>query len=93
MTTIGVAPAQTNRTLPMCIPSYAYHYPTNSRKKLAAVKECLFHPILPTLRRMDMDTAAHKLPDEHCRTSTSLTAGKFDNMHTLFDLNTYIKIA
>jgi len=39
--------------------------------KLAAVKEGLFHPRLPTFRRMDMDTAAHKLPDEHCRTTTS----------------------
>ncbi|XP_057291947.1 testis, prostate and placenta-expressed protein-like [Hydractinia symbiolongicarpus] len=38
--------------------------------KLPAVKECLYHPQLPTFRRMDIDTAAHKLPDEHCRTTT-----------------------
>ncbi|XP_077983345.1 sperm microtubule inner protein 8-like isoform X2 [Glandiceps talaboti] len=39
--------------------------------KLAAVKEGLYHPNLPTFRRMDMDTAGHKLPYEHCRTTTS----------------------
>ena len=45
--------------------------------QLPAVKECLYHPRLPTFRRMDMDTAAHKLPEEHCRTTTKLTASKF----------------
>ena len=63
------------RVLPMHIPSYSYHYPSMQRVKLAAVKEGLYHPCLPTFRRMDMDTAAHRLPDEHCRTTTSATPG------------------
>ena len=44
--------------------------------KLPAVKECLYHPSLPTFRRMDIDTAAHKLPDEHCRTTSAYRRGK-----------------
>lgn len=71
MTTIGVKPVPSDRILPMDIPSYSYQYPSLSTVKLAAVKEGLFHPNIPTFRRMDMDTAAHKLPDEHCRTTTS----------------------
>ena len=43
--------------------------------KLPAVKECLYHPNLPTFRRMDIDTAAHKLPDEHCRTTSIYESG------------------
>ena len=31
--------------------------------------------MLPTFRRMDMDTAGHKLPEEHSRTTTPLTKG------------------
>ena len=42
---------------------------------LASVKEGLYHPMLPTFRRMDMDTAGHKLPEEHSRTTTPLTRG------------------
>ena len=42
---------------------------------LASVKEGLYHPMLPTFRRMDMDTAGHKLPEEHSRTTTPLTKG------------------
>ena len=77
MTTIGVRPVPTERVLPMDIPSYTYQYPSRQAVKLAAVKSGLFHPRLPTFRRMDMDTAAHKLPDEHCRTTTSCGPGKF----------------
>ncbi|XP_043918158.1 testis, prostate and placenta-expressed protein [Protopterus annectens] len=47
--------------------------------KLAGVKEVLYHPSLPTLRRMDMDTVAHKLPDEHCRTMTACCPDDFKN--------------
>ena len=43
---------------------------------LASVKEGLYHPCLPTFRRMDMDTAAHKLPEEHSRNTTPLLHGK-----------------
>lgn len=71
MTTVGVAPAPTDRVLSMNVPSYSYHYPSHATVKLASVKGGLFHPNLPTFRRMDMDTAGHKLPDTHCRTTTS----------------------
>lgn len=52
-------------------PYYVANYPTLRQVKLAAVKEGLYHPRLPTFRRMDMDTAGHKLPEEHCRTTTT----------------------
>lgn len=42
--------------------SHVYH--------LAGVKDTLYHPRLPTLRRMEMDSMVHKLSDEHSRTST-----------------------
>ncbi|XP_013404028.1 testis, prostate and placenta-expressed protein isoform X2 [Lingula anatina] len=71
MTTVGVQPPPSEKILPMKMPSYSYQYPTFRRVQLAAVKEGLFHPRIPTFRRMDMDTAAHKLPDEHCRTTTA----------------------
>ena len=73
MTTIGVQQAAPvpERVLPMDVPSYSYQYPSLKAVQLAAVKEGLFHPRLPTFRRMDMDTAAHKLPDEHSRTTTA----------------------
>nr|DAA06548.1 TPA_inf: TEPP protein [Molgula tectiformis] len=56
-----------------------YNYPPFRRVMLAAVKEGLYHPRLPSLRRMDMDTATHKLPDEHCRTTTSCGNRDFSN--------------
>lgn len=71
MTTVGVVPAWSERVLPMEVPSYAYQYPSMRKVQLAAVKEGLFHPNLPTFRRMDMDTASHRLPSEHCRTATT----------------------
>lgn len=43
---------------------------------LASVKDGLYHPMLPTFRRMDMDTAAHKLPEDHSRTTTPLNRSK-----------------
>ncbi|KAJ6666171.1 hypothetical protein lerEdw1_001075 [Lerista edwardsae] len=46
---------------------------------LAAVKDTLYHPVLPTLRQMDMDTIANKLTDEHCRTSTVCCKEDFAN--------------
>ena len=33
--------------------------------------------MLPTFRRMDMDTAMHKLPEEHSRTTTPLSRSKW----------------
>ncbi|XP_033626876.1 testis, prostate and placenta-expressed protein-like [Asterias rubens] len=56
--------------MPVAAPMYVANYPTLRRVQLAAVKEGLYHPKLPTFRRMDMDTAAHRLPDEHCRTTS-----------------------
>ena len=46
-----------------------------SSVKLASVKHGLYHPLLPTLRRMDMDDVAKRLPQEHSRTSTPCTRG------------------
>ncbi|XP_019361452.1 PREDICTED: testis, prostate and placenta-expressed protein [Gavialis gangeticus] len=47
--------------------------------RLAGVKDRLYHPALPTLRQMDMDTAMNKLPDEHSRTATACTKEDFNN--------------
>lgn len=77
MTTLGVRPAPTQRVLPMNVPSYSYMYPSLQTIQLAAVKEGLYHPNLPSFRRMDMDTAAHRLPDEHCRTTTGCAPEDF----------------
>lgn len=46
------------------------------RTMLAAVKNSIYHPFLPTLRKMDMDTVASKLTNEHCRTTTLCSKGK-----------------
>ena len=48
---------------------------------LASAKEGLYHPRLPTFRRMDMDTVSQKLPYEHCRTTTALTRGILASCH------------
>merc|ERR1719392_219365 len=45
--------------------------------RLAAVKECLYNPELPTLRRMDMDSIACKLPHENSRLNTRCGADDF----------------
>uniref|UniRef100_A0A8D2KYJ1 Testis, prostate and placenta expressed n=1 Tax=Varanus komodoensis TaxID=61221 RepID=A0A8D2KYJ1_VARKO len=51
--------------------------PLEPRKvMLAGVKGQLYHPFLPSLRRMDMDTMASKLTDEHSRTATSCSKGE-----------------
>lgn len=58
----------------MSITTQRWHPSLAHRKHmLASVKEGLYHPMLPTFRRMDMDTAVHKLPEEHSRTTTPLT--------------------
>ncbi|XP_044290137.1 testis, prostate and placenta-expressed protein [Varanus komodoensis] len=54
--------------------------PLEPRKvMLAGVKGQLYHPFLPSLRRMDMDTMASKLTDEHSRTATSCSKEDFEN--------------
>ncbi|XP_059139278.1 testis, prostate and placenta-expressed protein-like [Physella acuta] len=50
-------------------PYYYHHYPVFKRVKLPAVKHGIYNPHLPTLRHMDRDTVACKLPDEHCQST------------------------
>lgn len=58
--------------------SHVYH--------LAGVKDTLYHPRLPTLRRMEMDSMVHKLSDEHSRTSTPCDQRSFRNVRiTTYD--------
>nr|XP_004663565.2 testis, prostate and placenta-expressed protein isoform X2 [Jaculus jaculus] len=55
--------------------------PECSRNPLAGVKHQLYHPALPTLRRMDMDSVKACLSDEHCQSSTYCRKDEFDNAH------------
>lgn len=82
MTTMGVDSKQVERVAALEMPSYSYHYPHLKRVQLAAVKEGTFHPCLPTFRRMDMDTARHLLPDQHCRTTTTCGPADFGKANT-----------
>lgn len=50
-------------------------YERPSSAKLSGVKFDLYNPQLPTLRRMDMDSMAHKLSSEHSRTTTTCSRG------------------
>ncbi|XP_027713711.1 testis, prostate and placenta-expressed protein [Vombatus ursinus] len=62
--------------------SPAIMFPTPPRRNmLPGVKQQLYHPYLPTLRQMDMDTVMAKLPDEHCQSSTYCCKGDFDHAH------------
>ncbi|XP_065828391.1 sperm microtubule inner protein 8-like isoform X2 [Oscarella lobularis] len=47
------------------------------RYQLSAVKQTLYNPHLPTLRRMDRDDAMEKLPSEHSRTTTLCSLDDF----------------
>ncbi|EFB22237.1 hypothetical protein PANDA_000048, partial [Ailuropoda melanoleuca] len=51
------------------------------RNHLAGVKQQLYHPALPSLRRMDMDSVRACLSDEHCRSTTYCRKGDFDNAY------------
>ena len=53
----------------------AFYRERPSSVKLASVKHELYHPLLPTLRRMDMDDVAKRLPYEHSRTTTPCGRG------------------
>ena len=53
----------------------AMRYERPSSVKLASVKHELYHPHLPTLRRMDMDDTTHRLSTEHSRTTTTCSRG------------------
>nr|DAA06541.1 TPA_inf: TEPP protein [Otolemur garnettii] len=50
------------------------------RNQLASVKQQLYHPALPTLRRIDMDNVKSCLTDEHCQTTTYCRKDDFDNV-------------
>lgn len=82
MTTVGVQSMVVDRVNAMRMPSYTYHYPHIKRVQLAAVKESTFHPNLPTLRRMDMDTIRQLLSDEHSRTTTTCGPDDFARAKT-----------
>lgn len=45
------------------------------RNQLAGVKQQLYHPALPSLRRMDMDSVKACLSDEHCQSTTYCRKG------------------
>lgn len=47
------------------------------KRRLTAVKEVLYNPSLPTLRRMDMDEAMRKLTQDHSRHTTPCSKGDF----------------
>ncbi|KAF5401938.1 hypothetical protein PHET_03890 [Paragonimus heterotremus] len=47
---------------------------TPPRVMLASVKQSLWHPKVPTVRRMDRDSSMQRLPEEHCRNSLLLTS-------------------
>ncbi|XP_044778081.1 testis, prostate and placenta-expressed protein isoform X1 [Neomonachus schauinslandi] len=49
------------------------------RNQLAGMKQQLYHPALPSLRRMDMDSVRACLSDEHCRSTTYCRRDDFDN--------------
>ncbi|XP_049999361.1 sperm microtubule inner protein 8 isoform X1 [Alexandromys fortis] len=51
------------------------------RNPLAGVKHQLYHPALPTLRRMDMDTVKGCLSDEHSQSSTYCSKDDFNKAH------------
>ena len=46
-------------------------------RRLTAVKDVLYNPCLPTLRRMDMDEAMRKLTQDHSRHTTPCSKGDF----------------
>lgn len=46
------------------------------RNQLAGVKQQLYHPALPSLRRMDMDSVKACLSDEHCQSTTYCLKGR-----------------
>ncbi|CAL1537183.1 unnamed protein product [Lymnaea stagnalis] len=68
---------QDNKTVRLVEPDYLHHYPTFKRVRLAAVKEVIFNPDLPTFRHMDRDTVMCKLCDEHCQTTSCCTPRDF----------------
>ncbi|RUS88275.1 hypothetical protein EGW08_003977 [Elysia chlorotica] len=67
------------RQLRVVAPDHVYHYPCFRRANLASIKHQILRPDFPTFRRLERDDLLHKLPDEHCRTTTSCTTFDFRN--------------
>jgi hypothetical protein len=65
--------------------SYSNRFQTAPRYKLASVKKQLYNPKLPSIRRIERDEVLCRLPEEHCRHTTSFTEGEFFNKKS-FDL-------
>lgn len=61
----------------LAFPARRYSRPMSA--KLAGVKDVLYNPGLPSLRRMDRDDVMKKLPTEHCRTTSSYSRGERDS--------------
>lgn len=55
------------------------------RNQLAGVKHQLYHPALPSLRRMDMDSVKACLTDEHCQSTTYCRKGQASSPATAGD--------
>lgn len=59
------------------------------KRRLTSVKEVLYNPRLPTLRRMDMDEVLKKLTDEHSRHSTPCNRGDYNLLELCNGFTTY----
>ena|SRR6218665_445646 len=75
MTTIGVRPFPGQRVLPLDFPSYNYHHPSIQAFTLGTTGEGVFRPMLPTHRRMEMDSVI--CLDEPNRPVAKCTRGKW----------------
>ena len=62
------------------------------RIKLAQVKSNLYNPILPTLRRYDMDDVICKLADEHHRHTSYLTKSELKTFYCTYHISFNIYI-
>lgn len=56
----------------------------HQRHSLAGVKQNLYYPNLPSLRRMDMDSVKGCLSNEHSRSSTFCTKGQAPSCTSTF---------
>jgi len=61
----------------MDMPCYDHPHPSIQTFRLGQVKEGIFHPRLPTFRRMEMDTLCCKLSSEECRHNTTCSYEDF----------------
>lgn len=61
--------------LEVSMPDYLTRYQSTKLVKLAGVKRGIFNPLLPTIKQMQRDSLLGKLPDEHCRTTSTFSKG------------------